>query len=174
MKQNLLLSVSFTDEGDTEPVTVAEVKNWLKIDVADDDTLILSLIKSARQQCETYLNISLIERTVTARLQNELGDFDLPYGPLADDTFISITNDDDTPLAIETDNYKLRVNKLTTVNNCFLNVSYLAGYPDGIPQVFKTAILNQIAWLYETRGGETEQELGLATIRVLKAYRRVT
>lgn len=176
MKQNLLLHISFEEESDTEPVTVAEVKNWLKIDVTDDDTLIESLITAARQQCENYLSVSLIERTVSARLLNELGDFDLPYRPIVLDeegnSFLSITNDDDEPEAIE--NYTLRFNRLSTENNCIVNVSYLAGYPDGLPKVFKTAILNQVAWLYENRGSELPQEIGNTTILILKPYRKVS
>ncbi len=188
MKQNLLLEPPvFSDESDTEPVSLLEAKNWLKIDVDDDDNLVTDIITAARQQCEHYLKISLIERTITARLINDLNNIELPYGPV--DEVSEVKDADDN--VIDTDNYTVRgvafktldytgisavsvtVNGPSGCNN-ELTVTYTAGYAaEDVPKYFKNAILNQIAWLYEHRGDELSEELSPAAIIKLKPHRRV-
>lgn len=187
MKQNLVLGVEFSEESDTEPVTVAEVKNWIRITVPDEDVLLAELNTTARQQCEHYLNISLIERTVIAILQNELGNIELPFGPvdeieeLTDSTGANIAITDTTFggqqfkwLRGSSESSGTPRNNFYSPCNTYVTVTYSAGYPDGIPEVFKTAILNQAAWVYTQRGDEKADGLSPETILKLKPYRRVT
>ena len=44
-----------------EPLTLEEVKEYLRIDSNDEDTLIGSLILVAKEHCENYLQASLPE-----------------------------------------------------------------------------------------------------------------
>src|SRR5262245_3462401 len=129
---NLVLDTVFTDEG-AEPVTPAEAKNWLKIDVPDDDTLLTWLITSARQDCENYLNISLIPRTVTAYLFIGLDEIRLPYGPV--NTVTGVTNSN-TGEAVQ---YVLKYEKFKALDPCTeVKAIYTAGYAAGeMPQHFK-------------------------------------
>ncbi|MFQ5535174.1 MAG: head-tail connector protein [Sphingomonadales bacterium] len=46
-----------------EPVTLADAKDHLRVDGADDDTLITSLIAATRDVCETFLDRALIQQT---------------------------------------------------------------------------------------------------------------
>ena len=46
-----------------EPVTVAEARAWLRLDTADDDATLSSLITAARQAAEEYLRRSLVTQT---------------------------------------------------------------------------------------------------------------
>tara|TARA_R100001440_G_scaffold75315_1_gene102244 strand:+ start:1377 stop:2039 length:663 start_codon:yes stop_codon:yes gene_type:complete len=48
---------------DTLPITLAEAKTFLRIDTSDDDTLITTLIESAKDYAEEYLGRSLINTT---------------------------------------------------------------------------------------------------------------
>jgi uncharacterized phiE125 gp8 family phage protein len=48
----------------TEPLTLSEAKLHLRVDVTDDDTLITSMIKVARQQAEQELRRALITQTI--------------------------------------------------------------------------------------------------------------
>ncbi len=48
----------------TEPVTLEEAKHHLRIDGSDDDILISSLIKQAREWCEDYQNRKYITQTL--------------------------------------------------------------------------------------------------------------
>lgn len=47
-----------------EPITLAEAKEFLKVSVSDEDTLIQALITVARQSVETISNRRLIEQTI--------------------------------------------------------------------------------------------------------------
>ena len=48
--------------------TLSEVKNYLKVDTSADDTLITTLLQSAREVAERYLNQALITQTITEKL----------------------------------------------------------------------------------------------------------
>ncbi len=47
-----------------EPVTLAELKEWLRVDGTDQDSLITSLIVSARQWAEGYTSRSFVDRAL--------------------------------------------------------------------------------------------------------------
>jgi len=51
-----------------EPVTLDEVKAWAKIDAADEDALLTSLVAAAREAAEQYLRRALISQTVRLTL----------------------------------------------------------------------------------------------------------
>ena len=168
---NLLLDKIFTAEG-AEPVTLADVKSWLKIDVPDDDTLLTSLITASRQLCEGFLNMSLIPRTVTAFLFIGLDEIRLPYGPVNEVTEVANSN---TGEPVE---YTLKYEKFKALDPCTeVRAKYTAGETAAnLEQLYKTAILMEVASLYEHRGDETEEGTGLspAVKKLLKPYRRVT
>lgn len=46
-----------------EPVSLAEAKNHLRVDIADDDGLILALITAAREYCEGFQNRAYLTQT---------------------------------------------------------------------------------------------------------------
>ena len=63
------MSWKVTTEPTVEPVSLDEAKNHLKIDdFTDDDTLITSLITTARQWCEGFQNRAFITQTITVKL----------------------------------------------------------------------------------------------------------
>jgi uncharacterized phiE125 gp8 family phage protein len=51
----------------TEIFTLQEVKDYLKVDDSTEDTLISTLLQSARQAAESYLNQALITQTITEK-----------------------------------------------------------------------------------------------------------
>lgn len=48
----------------SEPVSVADVKNYLKVDFTTNDTLIASLITGIREQIELFTGLALVAKTV--------------------------------------------------------------------------------------------------------------
>jgi hypothetical protein len=166
---NLVLDIQFTNESLVEPVTLPEARSWLKLDVSDDDTVVTELITAARQQCEGYLNISLISRTVTAWLQIGLDEIRLPYGPV--ETITSVTNYKGDPIA----GYQVKYELFKALDPCTeVKTVYDAGFNGSIPKHFKTAIKEQIAWLYTNRGdAEVTETLSPIAKMILAPYRRV-
>lgn len=47
-----------------EPITLAEAKNFLRVDHSDDDDLINALITTSRQMCEQYTRRILVSTTI--------------------------------------------------------------------------------------------------------------
>jgi uncharacterized phiE125 gp8 family phage protein len=136
----------------TEPVTLAEVKAYCKIDTGTtDDDILTELITTAREQCEDFTGISIIVRTVTTVLNNTCGNIYLPYCPLI--SLTSVTDQDGDTLVVDQD-YKLSGTmfpQLVFPKQDRLTLVYNAGY--GIPPSrIKTAILQQVFYLYENRG----------------------
>jgi hypothetical protein len=139
MNYNAVISVSFSNEG-SEPVTLQEAKDWCRIDVPDDDTLITSLIKAARIICEQYSGLSFVTKTVTAILVNGLGNIDLPYGPVTGT--VTYTETDGTAIT----DYDISDSRCDR-----FKATYTAGY-EVLPENLKKAVLNQIAWMEQNRG----------------------
>jgi uncharacterized phiE125 gp8 family phage protein len=57
-----------TTQPSLEVWTLSEVKNYLKVDTSSDDTFITTLLQSAREVAERYLNQALITQTITEKL----------------------------------------------------------------------------------------------------------
>lgn len=91
MKYNAVIEAKQVEAAATEPVTLAEAKQWCKIelDITEENTLLTQLITAARKQLEGYLCISLVDKTVTAVFRNELGNIELPYGPVKSITSVT-------------------------------------------------------------------------------------
>ena len=150
-KFNAVLDLIFTDGEVTEPVLLADIKAYAKIDTGTaDDAILEYLITTARQQCEDFTGISIVPRTVTAVLNNSCGGIFLPYCPFK--TLTSVTDKDGNVLT--TDDYKISG---TTFPQLIypawdrLTLVYTTGY-EKLPQEIKTAILQQTFYLYENRG----------------------
>ena len=117
-------------------VELAVVKNFLKVDFNDDDTLITKMIKTATTQCETFINKTLVE-TITS---------------------ITITNNDFTTYTLDSDLYNLDtiggvVNLKEKLNNFYrIDIEYTAGLTS-INDELVQALLMHIARMYEDRSG---------------------
>ncbi len=166
---NAVLDVSFSNEDTSEPVTLTEAKDWCRIDVTDDDDLIEELITSARILCEEYSGISFINRTITASLNNSLGGIELPYGPVKTLTSIVDSENIEAEYTLRNENFKQLIEPVKS----FVKVIYPAGY-ETLPKNLKTAVLNQLLWMYENRGDvKIASSLSDTTMLILNKVRRV-
>ena len=154
----------------SEPVTTAEAKSHLRVDISDDDTLIAGLVTAARQYAELYTGQSFIERTYRADLPDFFDDMCLPFGPV---TAISSVKyyDTSSPNALQTwaaSNYTLQRDRVRRNNGVSfpsvgvqydnVQITYTAGWLDqsspraaNIPDTVKQAILLMVGDLYENR-----------------------
>ena len=114
---SLFKRLKVTSEPSQEPITLAELKAWLKITTDDEDTLLTGLIVAARSEIESYLRKKLITQELTMVLDqwpfSSIGDWEgnietaigevatqvalkLWYPPLQSVTSITATFQDDT------------------------------------------------------------------------------
>ena len=172
MQDNAVLDVIFSSESTTYPVTTAQAKAWAKIDLSDDDAIVTELIKTATRQCEGYLGVSILQRTVTAYLNNCVGGIEFPYGPVVTFTALYDENGDEIP----SDEYTIRgglYKWLESPVNSYLKAVYTAGL-SSVPDVYVTAIKQQVAYLYDNRGdGDLQSQLSDQVKQTLHPYKRV-
>lgn len=165
--------IQFSGEDTTEPVSVADLKQWLRMRTAitADDALLESIIKVARIQIERYTGLSLISRTVNCWLRNEMNMVELPFGPVDEITFLK---DNDGNELVEDDGYELKGTEFFRIDAPGyhrIEAEYTAGYST-VPENLITAIKRQAAWIYEHRGDERESKLDPLLAVELKAVRR--
>lgn len=171
---NAVLDVSFSGQEDIPPITRETVKTWLRLDSVQDNILVDDLTKEAIDICEGYLNQSIINRTVTATLNNSCGNIYLPYGPVKEVS--AVTNVNGTDLFTGS-NYTIsgtRFKRLTWPQESDIKIVYTAGYGDCIPPKIKAGIKAQIAWMYEHRGDEdSKAQLSPTAKGILRSIRMV-
>lgn len=168
---NSVLDVQFQDEGITEPVTLTEAKNFCKIDISTDNDLINLLITAARQMCESYTGVGFVPHTAVAVLNNSNGDIYIPYGPMIG--INSVENEQGTVLILDT-NYTLGGNEFKRLKTPLQNnitIDYTTGYTT-LPDALKTALLNQVYYLYDNRSVGVDDISPIAKI-ILNLYKRV-
>ena len=56
---NSVLDIEFNDDNIVEPVTLTEAKDFCKVDIDTDDSLISALITAARQDCEAHTGVEI-------------------------------------------------------------------------------------------------------------------
>lgn len=170
MVYNAVLDVVFTNVNATEPLTQNEIQSWLRLSSDIDIALAVLTAKSARVICETYANISFTTRKVTAVVCNLQGDILLPYTPYVSELKVY----DASGFELEDVDFTYITNgcvNLIDPKKEWLKVEYNAGYTT-CPQVFKDAIKQQLAYMWENRGDETVGIFHMAK-ETLRPFRKV-
>ncbi|NBW21284.1 MAG: hypothetical protein EBR82_76310 [Caulobacteraceae bacterium] len=129
------------------------------------------LITAARQMCEAYTGVGFVEHNAVAVLNNSNGDIYIPYGPMI--AINSVVNDQGTTLVLDTD-YTIGGNefkRLRTPHENNITIDYTTGYTT-LPEALKTALLNQVYYLYDNRAVGTDDISPIAKI-ILNLYKRV-
>jgi hypothetical protein len=162
----------------TEPVTVEEVKNFMRLegfrsDVVEsgeldfdfDDLLIAELITSAREGLEIWCGISIVRHKWRVLFTNRIGNIELPYSNNA--TIVSLSNCENEEILAE--NYTMRGTTFKYLSSPYydnMTVIYEAGYTD-VPKRLKQAIIRDVCFHYENRndkaGELSEQAMALAS-----------
>lgn len=154
----------------SEPVTVAEAKSHLRVDISDDDTLIGSLITAAREYVELFTGQSFIQRTYRADVVNFASAIRLPRGPVISVSSVKYydTSSPETLTTWAASNYYLHNDILWRVEGVSfpsvgsrvdnVQITYTAGWldqssprADATPQAIQQAILLLVGDLYENR-----------------------
>lgn len=133
-----------------EPVTLQEAKDYLRVDFTDEDTLITSLIISARQICEKYLGLCIVRSHVTALYKNGGDVVELAYGRIETDSGgLPIISGLDSNDGIKGNGNQIWIES----SRPELELEYDSGFDSSAyPEWIKEAIYKQVAWDYIERG----------------------
>ncbi len=74
----------------SEIVTTSEFKTYAKIDTDADDTLIGNILVQSRIWCENFISRDIVAKNRTYWMDETNGIFDLPFGPVASISSITI------------------------------------------------------------------------------------
>lgn len=180
----------------SEPVTLAEAKAHLRVDIDTDDDLITALIQAAREEFENQTDRTLFSTTWKLYLEDwpRYSYIDLPRAkPLVSVTSVTYTDGDDVTSTFGSGNYVVDANRWpgrvhlrdgiswpsgTLAESSPIAITYVAGYSSvaTIPQRYKQAILLLVGHWYENRenvmtSGAVPKSLPLAWESIVAAAR---
>ena len=168
--------------------TLSEVKNYLKVDTSADDTLITTLLQSAREVAERYLNQALITQTITEKLDRLNSPvLYLSVSPVIAVSSFQYADSQNTTQTYNSSNYivdtfekpaRLSVAYGKTWPTLYGNINdvtitYTAGYgtePSGVPMQIRQAVLMMVADGYDNRE-DYVKKLPTASEYLLDQYR---
>lgn len=169
MGSNKLLDKKVTAPPDAEPVTLEEAKLYMNVDYSEKNAIITSLIAAARQLLEDKFDLGIIEKELQVIIDNSAGGFALPGYPIGEVEAVD-RNGNEVTLTITGEDCKY----VESPCDCYLKLTYTSGYTaDSVPEVYKTAIKEQVLWMLEHLGDEdfADKVCPMATMS-LKPYRR--
>lgn len=189
-------NITETSVSATEPLTVAQAKSHLRVDISADDTLIGTLITAAREWVEQYCQQSFVQHTYRADLPGFWDVMQLPLGPVQSITSIKYY-DTASPNALQTlstNVYALNHDTVTrndgqswesvAYRNDAVQITYTTGWKDtsspqgtgaSVPWAVKQAMLLLIGDSYENREWQVlypgQLHENRAMFNLLNAYR---
>ena len=168
------LSLIVVTEPTVEPITLAELKEHLRIDGVEQDAYLTALITSARQRVERYLNRALITQTLRLTLDKAGERIELPRAPLLTISNIKVYGDTNVESTVSADIYFANLDtepglvqlKTSSVwpyhrESASFKVNYTAGYgatAASVPAVIRHGVKMLAGKMYEHRGDEADEE----------------
>lgn len=146
----------------TEPLTLSEVKSFIKVDSADDDTLITNLISTVRIAAEKFLKVSFINQSWKLSYDKYCPSVvKMVMGPVQSITSVDAIARDGIVTTINSDNYYLSCGNQKLIFDANVvshrvEIVYLSGYgalSSDVPNPIKQGMLSHIAAIYDGRAG---------------------
>lgn len=150
-----------------EPVTLDDVKPYRRVDSADEDVLLNSMIVAARERVEEFTRLALINRTVRFTFQGFGRGLQIPAWPVVSIEAVRYVAPDGSEQVLPTDHYTLTRTKPRWIVPAYgltwpairphwnaVSVDVVVGHgdaPAAVPQVFRTAIQLIVGTLDEQR-----------------------
>jgi len=184
------MSRTLTTPPTAEPITLAEAKAHLRVDITDDDTLITALIVAAREYAEGVTRRPLVTQTWDLFLDQFSDEIDLAPN-LQSVEHLKYIDGDGNKQTLDSGEYDLDIVRqpgqlllgygkgwpsIRSVRNA-VEIRYVAGYGEAadVPQEIKQAMLMHIGHLYRHREsvviGTISSEVPTATDSLLWPYR---
>ena len=188
------MGINVTTLPTQEPVTLAEAKAHLGVFTSDDDAMINSLIKAARQSVEVFTSRAICTQTVTLTLDSFPAKITLPRMPVQSITSISYIDENGSTQGFTDFKAELTGSVDASISPAYektfpatrsessaVSVVYVCGYgnqtdsPDTIPFPIKQAILLLVGSMYNNRENEvigvSVNEVPINVRWLLNAYR---
>lgn len=172
--------IAITTPPASEPITLAEAKNYLRIDSSDDDSLISTLITAVRMNAEQYIRRALITQSVTLAYDDYAPSIiPLAMPPAQSITSITVYDADDNATIIANSEYRLSANKeqIFIDNAIFaerVEIIYITGYGDNatdVPAAIRQGMLIHLAELYDQRASDSQIPASVKTL--YNPFRRI-
>ena len=171
-------SWQITVEPASEPISLQEAKDHLRVDFSDEDDYIETLIKSARRYCEAYCNTVFITQTWRQNENQWSNPIELKVNPVISVTSLKYydTNEAQQTITDNANNYQKDLNSDVakiydglvntfpaigdTVNP--IEIITVCGYgaASDVPDDIKHAIKFMVSYFYENREGVAFEILG--------------
>ncbi len=159
-----------------EPVSLDEVKLYLRVDGDQENALLEQLIKSARRMVEDFTSralISQVHQVVSGLDESEDGGIELPFAPFQSLVALPQVSSGKSVEAVRS----FQLNDTRPQARVFINhnyysqavarIQYRCGYGDtaaSVPETLRQAILLLVADLYENRPGEGVRKSGVKAL----------
>lgn len=151
-----------------EPITLAEAKAHLRLDASDEDALLATLIRAAREHLENTTGLALISRTFRLYLDDWPASrvIAIARGPVRTIENVTVYDADGVAVALDVSGYLLdgeaRPARLVlperraagrAING--IEIDFTAGFGESgadVPDTLKRAMLLHVAAMFELRG----------------------
>lgn len=145
----------------SEPLTLAETKQFLRITHDDDDARISDMMQSARLLSEQWLKRSLITQSWKLIFEDELCDSAmLPMGPVQSVTLVATITEALVSTTVDSGQYALSAAKdrLVLASNLYahrIEITYVAGFGNAsqLPKPIKLGLLQHVASMVDGSAG---------------------
>lgn len=188
------MAVTVVNVPATEPISLVEAKAHLRIDAADEDTVIMSLITVARQVAENYTNRALITQTLELTLDGfpaDGGIIEVPRPRLQAVSTVTYADENGVTQTLAATEYQVDAKSepgriapafgktWPSTRDQFnaATIRYTAGYGDAtaVPEAIKASLKLLVAHLFENREpvniGNIVNELPFAVEALLNTER---
>lgn len=177
----ILRDVSVLTDPTDVVVTLAEAKNYLRVDFNDDDVLIQGIIDSAVRRLEQYGSFAMTTRELVAIAYVD-NIIELPYTPIGTVSKVEYFNgqswielSENGDYIIYGTNYKKI--RIITYPRSDYRFTYTCGFEE-LPHIIKQATLKLIADLYDYRQSESPSthvsENMMTAYEMIEPYKRTT
>lgn len=166
------------------PVTIDEVRGWMRLGAGSEDAIVAALIRAATNLCEAFTGQLLIERAVSEEMPVARGWMTLAKRPVQ--TIVSVTglSVDGPDMLLAADlvardiardgTARLRIDQPGSAGR--VRVAYRAGLaPDanGVPEALRQGIVRLVAHLHGARDGADREPPAIVTA-LWQPWRQVT
>lgn len=158
----------------TEPLTLLEAKNHLRVDIPDDDSFITTIITVARQRAEDITRTAFITQTWELSIDSTDDVIYLPRPPTQAISSITLDGVTVDPSQYQMDGSRIFFLTPTTATTLGgIKITFTAGYgntANDVPTPIKQAILQITGHLYENRESQDMPPLAMDLLQPYKVY----